>query len=97
MNFLSFRTPEFYRVTCKSICPITGVSLSITLRAMLNYSDSVELKKHLLLLLLAFQIFSGHVLARFFSYAGIPTPRCKCGRLHSDFVGFDMHAESLSV
>ena len=50
-----------------------------------------------LLLLLAFQIISGHVRARFSSYPGIPTPRCKRGRLHSDFVGFDMHAENLSV
>ena len=50
-----------------------------------------------LLLLLAFQIISGHVWARFSSYPGIPTPRCKRGRLHSDFVGFDMYAESLCV
>ena len=48
------------------------------------------------LLLLAFQIISGHVWAWFSSFPGIPTPRCKHGQLHSDFVGFDMHAESLS-
>ena len=35
--------------------------------------------------------------SRFSSYPGIPTPRFKRGRPHSNFVGFDMHAESLSV
>ena len=49
------------------------------------------------MLLLAFQIISSHVLARLSSYPGIPTPHFKCGWLHSDFVGFDMHAKSLFV
>ena len=50
-----------------------------------------------MLLLLVFQIISGHMGACFSSYSGIPTPRCKRGWFHSDFVGFDMHAESLFV
>ena len=49
------------------------------------------------LLLLAFQIISGHMWARFPNNPKISTLRFKRGRLHFDFVGFDMHAESLSV
>ena len=51
----------------------------------------------MLLLFLAFQIISDHVWASFSSYPGIPTPRYRRGRFRSDFVGFDMHAESLSA
>ena len=41
-----------------------------------------------MLLLLAFQIISGYVWVCFTSCPGIPTPRCKCGWLHSDFIEF---------
>ena len=40
-----------------------------------------------MLLLLAFQIISGHLWACYYSYPGIPTLRCKGGLLHSEFVG----------
>ena len=49
------------------------------------------------MLLLAFQIISGHVWARFSSYPGITTPALSVVSCTPDFVGFDMHAESLSV
>ena len=62
-----------------------------------GWSTVQVLKEQELLLLLAFQFISGHVRAHFSSSPGIPTPRFKRGRLHSNFIGFDMHAESLSV
>ena len=49
--------------------------------------QSLSYDNMMLLLLLAFQIISGHVWTRFSSYPGIPTPLYKRGRLHSDFVG----------
>ena len=71
--------------------------MMLALRAFQKCKKFHEKKKSFQLLLLAYQIISGYVWARFSSYPGIPTPRFKRGRLHSDFVGFDMHAESLSV